>query len=659
VKNLYEENFDTIHYIENALRAQALYKRDKEYIVRDGQVIIVDEHTGRLMPGRRYGNGLHQAIEAKEGVKIQQESRTLATISLQNYFRMYQKLAGMTGTAATEAEEFRKIYKMEVLVVPTNKEVRRRDESDLVYKTAAGKYSALAGEVEEINKMGRPILIGTRSIEHNQIVARLLSKKGIKHEVLNAKNNEKEAFIIAQAGMKGAITVATNIAGRGVDIVLGGAKPEIKDFRLKIGKYDHKKYEAALAKWKKQNQEVVKLGGLAILGAERHESRRIDNQLRGRSGRQGDPGSSRFYVALEDEIMRIFGGEQIAKLMDILKIDESQPIEAQMVNKSIESAQTKVEGFFFDQRQRLVEFDDVMNRQREIIYKRRRRFLELSGKDLIETAQNETVVAEQTLRGEILSYFDRAIKTNIAAAWAQIDETGNFRVVAEALVKFLVRLIPFDEESQNNLRKRLETLGNDEGKIEKELQQIIRQTYQAREEAMGREVTVEVEKQIMLGTIDQLWMDHLDAIEDLRQGIWMRGDKNTVVSEYKKEAFGLFESLIARIEQTVMERVFRVQVKPQVLAQQRLKEQMEMMARARVSAGNEGGALLEQAQREEVKEVSDNSAGALLTAIKKQTDSPARADWGEIKQTVKKVGRNDPCPCGSGLKYKKCHGKAE
>jgi preprotein translocase subunit SecA len=665
VKNLYEENFDTIHYIENALRAQALYKRDKEYIVRDGQVVIVDEHTGRLMPGRRYGNGLHQAIEAKEGVAIQQESRTLATISLQNYFRMYQKLAGMTGTAATEAEEFRKIYKMDVLVVPTHKVVKRRDESDLVYKTAAGKYSALVGEVEKIHQEGRPILIGTRSIDHNQIVAKLLNKKGIKHEVLNAKNNEREAFIIAQAGVKGAITVATNIAGRGVDIVLGGAKPEMKDFRLKIGKYDHKKYEASLTRWKEQNQEVIELGGLAILGAERHESRRIDNQLRGRAGRQGDPGSSRFYVALEDEIMRIFVGDQIAKLMGILKIDESQPIEAQMVNKSIESAQTKVEGFFFDQRQRLVEFDDVMNKQREIIYKRRRRFLELSGKDLVETSQNEVTVAEQTLRGEILGYFDKAIKTNIVAAWSQIDETGNLEVVAEALVKFLVRLIPFDKESQNNLQKRLRTLENDEGKIETELQQIIRRTYQAREETVGKEVMVEMEKQVMLGTIDQLWMDHLDAVEDLRQGIWMRGDKNTVVSEYKKEAFLLFESLIARIEQTVMERVFRVQVNPQVLAQQRMKEQMEMMARAKVSAGGEKmeESLLSQASMTKTggdeEEVSDGSAGALAAAIRKQRERGEELGGEKIGGKVKKVGRNDPCPCGSGLKYKKCHGKVE
>ena len=722
VKNLYEEDFDTIHYIENALRASALYKRDKEYIVRDGQVIIVDEHTGRLMYGRRYSNGLHQAIEAKENVKIQQESRTLATISLQNYFRMYHKLAGMTGTAGTEAEEFRKIYHMEVLIVPTNVPVKREDMTDLVYKTAAAKYSALVKEVEEIHALGRPILIGTRSIDHNQIVSRLLDKKGIKHEVLNAKNNEKEAFIIAKAGEKGAITVATNIAGRGVDIVLGGSKPELKDFRIKQGEYDQEKYKAALEKWSVLNQEVRELGGLAILGTERHESRRIDNQLRGRSGRQGDPGSSRFYVALEDEIMRIFGGEQIAKLMDMLKIPESQPIDSAMVGKSIEQAQTKVEGFFFDQRQRLVEFDDVMNKQREVIYKKRRKFLELSSQDLAATANNEAQEARQTLSQEILGYLDENIATGVAAAFAAEDWEHS----KDQLIKTIIRLIPFDVQSQENIRQQLERWEQNQELLTKELQLLVRKTYEARQQSLGVEISNEIEKHIMLGAIDELWMNHLDAIEDLRQGIWMRGDKNTVLAEYRKEAFALFEKLMADIKQTVVERIFRVRVNPEVLEQQRAKEAERLAKLAQENGveenvdlsskiasppmnGNQGSPLprrdgkndnlspekelaadasplltdsqgkpLPRLQMEKEKPMampkidiaeamkqipqeptpkSDHSASSLAEAIRRQQARKGGAMLKPVNKDIfKGVGRNDPCPCGSGKKFKKCHG---
>ena len=421
VTNLYEESFDTIHHIEAALKAKTIFTRDKDYIVREGEVIIVDEHTGRLMYGRRYSDGLHQAIEAKEGVKIQQESRTLATISIQNYFRLYQKLSGMTGTATTEAAEFKEIYNLEVLAIPTHRPVVREDRADIVYKTTSAKYTAIADEVERIHQEGRPVLIGTKSIEHNQIIANFLKRKKVPHQVLNAKNHEKEAFIIADAGKKGAITVATNIAGRGVDIVLGGSKPEIKDFRKKrlskdrtptettkallqehnlqlppmmnANNYDLAGYAKAVQEWQAAHDEVVALGGLHILGTERHESRRIDNQLRGRAGRQGDPGSSQFFVALEDEIMRIFGGEQIAKIMDFLKIEENQPIEHSMVGKSIESAQVRVETFFFDQRKRLVEFDDVLNKQREIIYHRRRRLLEAStAEDSEKTGLKEQVL---------------------------------------------------------------------------------------------------------------------------------------------------------------------------------------------------------------------------------------------------------------------------
>ncbi len=718
VKNLYEENFDTIHYIENALRAQTLYQRDKEYIVRDNQVIIVDEHTGRLMYGRRYSNGLHQAIEAKENVKIQQESRTLATVSLQNYFRMYEKLAGMTGTAGTEAEEFKKIYKMDVLIVPTNKAVTRDDKSDVVYKTAAAKYSALVKEVEEIHKTGQPILIGTRSIYHNQLISDLMRKKGIEHEVLNAKNNEKEAFIIAEAGKKDAITVATNIAGRGVDIVLGGAKPELKDFRfeeekrkkrsekftdkankdelkeikakakelglppsVKAADYDLKAYEKAVKNWQEKNKEVVKLGGLAILGTERHESRRIDNQLRGRAGRQGDPGSSRFYMALEDEIMRIFGGEQVAKLMDFLKIPESQPIEAAMVSKTIEASQTKVEGFFFDQRQRLVEFDDVMNRQREVIYKRRRRFLELSTVDLADTSKNEAKEAEKTLADEILGYLDKAVQNLVQAAFIgntqdnQDELKDEEEVAAEKkarsgqILQELVKIIPFDGASQQNLRKRIETIGDDQEEIVKELQLLLRKTYQAREQTVGPEIAREIEKSVMLGTMDELWMNHLDAIEDLRQGIWMRGDKSTVLAEYRKEAFSLFEKLMREIEQTVVQRIFRVQINPEIIAQRQaeiLRQQKEMVMQG--TSGN-GGTDLETMKREATAETQEmvetekpakvmNDASSLAAALARRAEKKTTGNGAPASMAkTSKVGRNDPCPCGSGKKYKKCCGK--
>ncbi|NCU31521.1 MAG: preprotein translocase subunit SecA, partial [Candidatus Moranbacteria bacterium] len=678
IKNLYEENFDTIHYVENALRAQTLYQRDKEYIVRDDQVVIVDEHTGRLMYGRRYGNGLHQAIEAKERVKIQQESRTLATVSLQNYFRMYTKLAGMTGTAETEAEEFKKIYKMDVLVVPTNKPIKRIDRSDVVYKTAAAKYSALVKEVEEIHATGQPILIGTRSIYHNQLISDLMRKKGIKHEVLNAKNNEKEASIIAQAGKKGAITVATNIAGRGVDIVLGGAKPELKDYRISFEppKYDQKKYEADAKKWQTQNKEVVAAGGLAILGTERHESRRIDNQLRGRAGRQGDPGSSRFYMSLEDEIMRIFGGDQVAKLMDFLKIPESQPIEAGMVSKTIEASQTKVEGFFFDQRQRLVEFDDVMNKQREVIYQRRRRFLELSTVDLAATTKNEAKEAEKTLADEILSYLDKAIESIVQNAFTSQNSSGQEvedeetataekKAVAEQILAEIVKIIPFDQASQQNLRQRLATLSDEQEKIISELQMLLRKTYQAREQAVGPEISREIEKNVMLGTIDELWMDHLDAIEDLRQGIWMRGDKNTVLAEYRQEAFSLFKKLMKMIEQTVVQRIFRVQINPEIIAQKQaeLEQQKARMTTSGASEQNMDLSVIGNSESKErtealtVKGDAKNLAAALAKQAAKQNNLTEEKVLTAKKQV--KVGRNDPCPCGSGKKYKKCCGKNE
>jgi preprotein translocase subunit SecA len=627
VSNLYEESFDTIHHVEAALKSSTLYHRDKEYIVRDKQVVIVDEHTGRLMFGRRYSDGLHQAIEAKEAVPIQQESRTLATVSIQNYFRLYQKLSGMTGTAVTESEEFNQIYKVDVLSIPTNVPVIREDKLDVVYKTIAAKYSAITKEVERVNKIGRPILIGTRSIDHNQIVASFLKRKKITHQVLNAKNNEKEAFVIADAGKKDAITVATNIAGRGVDIILGGAKPEQKDFKKKS------EFKKAMSLWQKDHDEIVSLGGLHIIGTERHESRRIDNQLRGRSGRQGDPGSSQFFVALDDEIMRVFGGEQIKKIMDFLKIEEDQPIEHAMIGKSIESAQVKVEGFFFDQRKRLVEFDDVMNKHREIIYKRRRRLLELGS--LSEGQHSMLSVPEGVrLKDQILEYIKSEIKIIS-------------HLEPEAAVRSFVKIIPFDDNSQKRLKEQIKKWQTPE-EIEQELLKIAEQTYDSRAQVLGEDTLKELERLVVLSTVDEKWMEHLDEMDSLREGIWLRGDKSTVLSEYKKEAFSMFDTLVGSMESTITQRIFRV----------------HPVERPITSRMPDNISLKKDSIHESItKEVADatppsanratstkGSAGDLASVLG-QAKGGAKPQPGSSKV---KIGRNDLCPCGSGLKYKKC-----
>ncbi|MBW7956137.1 preprotein translocase subunit SecA [Patescibacteria group bacterium] len=658
VNNLYEESFDVIHHVEAALKAKTLYHRDKEYIVRENEVIIVDEHTGRLMYGRRYSDGLHQAIEAKENVPIQQESRTLATISLQNYFRMYVKLSGMSGTAVTEAEEFRKIYEMDVLPIPTNVAQVRVDKPDVVYKTAAAKYSAIVREVEEIHQTKRPILIGTRSIEHNEIISRFLKRKGIPHQVLNAKNNEKEAFIIADAGKEGSITVATNIAGRGVDIVLGGAKPELKEFRKeKKGQYDRKGYDKAVAAWQKAHDQVVALGGLHIIGSERHESRRIDNQLRGRAGRQGDPGSTQFFVALEDEIMRLFGGAQIAKLMDFLKMEEDQAIEHGMIGNAIQSAQVKVEGFFFDQRKRLVEFDDVMNKQREVIYKRRRRVLEV-GQAAVEAAQQAPTKKkkadddiELTLKPEVLNYIDREVEATVAARAADSFDD----VEIDAITKEFTKIIPFDDNSQLELKKTLsETVTKNPQQasnlIIERLVEIAHQTYQTREEVVSTPAMRQIEQFVILTTIDEKWMDHLDEMDNLRDGIWLRGDKTTVLSEYKKESFSMFEKLIGSIEATIANRVFRVHVHNQnpltPAPAQMIAQKAEALAAPLADVVEETQKVEKKAAPSKTKgSVSDLAAAmAGAKAVKKPTPGVAQS----------KIGRNDPCPCGSGLKFKKC-----
>ncbi|MDH5533276.1 MAG: preprotein translocase subunit SecA [Candidatus Pacebacteria bacterium] len=659
VKNLYEESFDTIHLVESALKAKTLYLRDKEYIVKENQVVIVDDHTGRLMFGRRYSDGLHQSIEAKEGVPIQQESRTLATISIQNYFRMYHKLSGMTGTAATEAEEFKSIYDTEVLIIPTNKPVIREDMADVVYKTTSAKYSAIAHEVERINKTGRPILIGTKSIEHNQIISNFLKRKKVTHQLLNAKNNEKEAFVISDAGKKGAITVATNIAGRGVDIVLGGAKPEIKDFKKKQagGKVDKdlveslnlppaidpasyklKEYAKALKEWKEAHDEVIELGGLHIIGTERHESRRIDNQLRGRSGRQGDAGASQFFLSLEDEIMRIFGGEQISKVMDFLKIEENQPIEHGMIGKAIESAQVKVEGFFFDQRKRLVDFDDVMNKHREIIYKRRRRLLEIGSEETISEEYKDDNLKEQ-----IVGYLHDEVDSMVSVRAPQSFTEDEY----EAIVKEFTKIIPFDQASQRELTKNI-SKHTDAKEIISDLTDIIDQTYEAREKTLGEDVIKQIENYVVLSTVDEKWMEHLENMDALKEGIWLRGDKNTVLSEYKKESFNMFEGLITTIESTIANRIFRIQPSRNQPIRVQPKQGIEKK---------------EDIHESLTKEVQDATVPSPASTNTKGSTSDLAAALGKAKAKKKatpgqkriKIKRNDPCYCGSGKKYKKCH----
>ncbi len=578
--NIYETSFETVHHIEAALKARALFHREKEYIVKDGQVVIVDEFTGRLLHGRRFSEGIHQAIEAKEGVPIQQESKTLATVSLQNYFRMYEKLAGMTGTAATEAEEFKKIYNLDVLVMPTHRSMVRIDHSDMVYKTTRAKYTAVVADIIEHHKRGQPVLVGTTSIDKNEIISEALKRKGIPHEVLNAKNHLREALIISEAGKKGAVTVATNMAGRGVDIILGGPKKEKWEYT------SEKEWEKDLERWKKSHEEVLSVGGLYVIGTERHESRRIDNQLRGRSGRQGDPGASRFYVSLEDDIMRLFGGDQVARLMDVFKLPEDVPLEHPMVSKALEQAQMKVEGFHFDNRKHLVDYDDVLNKHREIVYRRRRKILE-----------------GESQKEAILKKIDNEISAFVTAYSADAGGIDRHKMVME-----FVSIIPFDPASQDQLLKQLEQLHTAE-EFADFLTKIASDVYTQREKQMSEEVMRQVERWVSLQVIDNLWMAHLDAIDDLREGIGLRGyGQRDPLVEYKNEAFSMFERLLGGIDSEIAHRIFKVQVQ---------------------LAPNQQSAKPIERKPEPVKPL----------------ESPVS----------KKIGRNDPCWCGSGKKWKKCH----
>ncbi|MBI2613994.1 MAG: preprotein translocase subunit SecA [Candidatus Levybacteria bacterium] len=586
ISNIYEKDFNTVYHLEAALKARTLFHREKDYIVKDNQVILVDEFTGRLMMGRRLSEGLHQAIEAREQVPIQRESKTMATVSLQNYFRMYGKLAGMTGTAVTEAREFHKIYNLSVVVIPTNKQMIRKDRQDLVYKSGRAKLSAVAAEIERVHKTGQPILVGTTSIDKNELISELLKRRGIKHEILNAKNHEQEAGIISRAGEKGAVTVATNMAGRGVDIILGG-DPTEKDSK----------------KWEKEHNEVVSLGGLYVIGTERHESRRIDNQLRGRSGRQGDPGASRFFVGLDDEIMRLFGGETISNVMTRFNMPEDVPLQHMIVSKAIESAQTKVEGFNFDIRKHLVDYDDVLNKQREIIYKRRR--------VVLENKESQDL--------EIIEKIGASTANIVNANIAQISGSG--KSTDEKIVDDFTTIIPFDENSKKQLVKQLETASNIEQKIIF-LTNITNDVYGQRKKQLGEKVMNQIERYVTLSVIDTLWMDHLDAVENLRGGIGLRGyGQRDPLVEYKNEAYVMFEQLIQGIDDEIVHRIYKIQVQAPVLHQHaHVKEQ---------AAGESVGIS--------------------------ETSTPLRQGSAGQASNKKKLGRNDPCHCGSGKKYKRCH----
>jgi preprotein translocase subunit SecA len=608
VDNLYDPaNMDLVHHVVKALQAHALYKLDVDYVVKDGEVIIVDEFTGRLMPGRRWSDGLHQAVEAKEGVKIANENQTLASVTFQNYFRMYKKLAGMTGTADTEASEFAKIYNLDVNVVPTNRKMIRLDFADVVYRTEKEKFAAIVEEIKECHRTGQPVLVGTISIEKSEKLSGLLNRNGVKHNVLNAKQHEREAEIVAQAGRKSAVTIATNMAGRGTDILLGGNP----DFLFKQVLYREEGlpeerrlevYEQIKAECEKDKQEVITAGGLHILGTERHESRRIDNQLRGRAGRQGDPGSSRFYLSLEDDLMRIFASERVSQLMLKLGMEEGVPIEHGMVTRAIANAQKKVEAHNFEIRKQLLEYDDVMNKQREVIYQHRHAVL--AGENL-----------KEDLRDMMAGMIDSAMAIYCPAE--QYPEEWDMK----GLVEMMQGQFGLDiTQGRNDDGASLRDLGREA--LVDDLKKLVHEGYERKEEELGFELMRFLEKTFMLQVVDHHWKDHLLGMDHLRDGIGLRGygQKDPLI-EYKKEGYDLFAGMMERIKSDALERLFRVQ-----------------------AVQKEGG----------------TQATPPLISRPQPKLTLNRGEEPATSQTVQraedKVGRNDPCPCGSGKKYKKCHG---
>ncbi|MFA6587757.1 MAG: preprotein translocase subunit SecA [Patescibacteria group bacterium] len=611
VGNIYEAGgVEIVHHIEQALKAHALFKRDRDYVVKENEVIIVDEFTGRMMHGRRYSEGLHQAIEAKEHVEIKQESQTLATITFQNYFRMYKKLSGMTGTASTEAEEFSKIYNLEVVTIPTNKSMIRNDVADSVYKTEMGKYEAIARDVKVRHDLGQPILIGTISIAKNEMLSQLLDREGIPHNLLNAKNHEKEAGVISQAGRLGGVTVATNMAGRGVDIILGG-NPYVAE----------------------EAEKVKKLGGLHVIGTERHESRRIDNQLRGRAGRQGDPGSSQFFLSLEDDLMRIFGGDRVKGLMERLGVPEDMPIENKMISRSIEGAQKKVEGHNFDIRKHLVEYDDVINKHREVIYSRRRATL---------NSLNNPEGRKQTILESLKDEINQLVSTHTAS---DKEDQWNLDEIYESVDSIFS--IPFQSrlklESFRQEANVVTSTAATRNAITEHLQKLLEEAYIRLEKDVcesptgrqakdtGQNLMRLVERAVELRVIDTLWIEHLDLMDHLRQGIGLRGyGQRDPLVEYKKEAYLLFSQLLNSIRSQLVHTIFKAHVSQNIVEQnQSQPKNLTLSAPA--------------------KEAIDNSStSTAMPEVSQSSTNPFAS---------KKIGRNDPCPCQSGKKYKRCHGQ--
>ncbi len=671
--NLYQpENWSTLHHVQQGLKAHVLFQRDKDYLVQNGQVIIVDEFTGRVMPGRRWSDGLHQAIEAKENVKIERENQTLATITFQNYFRLYKKLSGMTGTAETEAAEFEKTYKLDVMVIPTNRLMVRKEFQDVVYRTEEEKFRNAAKEIKNLNEKGQPVLVGTISVEKSEKLSSLLKKMGVKHEVLNAKNHEREAFIIAQAGRKNAVTVSTNMAGRGTDILLGG-NPEFltKEFLKKenkdpdlyqtspAGSPERTEWDQIFTRFKNEtaseHDEVVASGGLHVLGTERHESRRIDNQLRGRAGRQGDPGSSRFYLSLQDDLMRIFGGERMQNLMLRLGMEEDVPIESRLITKRIAAAQEAVEAQHFASRKHLLEYDDVMNKQRQAVYGMRRGLLE--GAD-----QSERV--KEIIGGIVASFIDTRCPEKTHAA--EFDLSG---LQSDVLSQFGVKI---ELEELNGMLR---------NEIEDHINGLLERRFKEKEELIGPQHMQEAERIIMLNVIDTQWKDHLLSMDHLKEGIGLRGygQKDPLI-EYKKESFTLFQDMMDRIEDETIRYLFFLQVSQGPMPVQEDQGPPDGLPGVRVPRPKPILPFAEEDEYEEDEEDQEalvaaeaEQRRAAQTVVEDFTRNIHRKKDKEIaelqfvggsgtatekKQAVsdKKAGRNDPCPCGSGKKYKKCHG---
>ena len=662
VGNLYDpDQIEMLHHVEQALRAHHLYRNEVDYVVKQGEVVIVDEFTGRIMPGRRWSDGLHQAIEAKEGVKIENENQTLATISFQNYFRMYSKLAGMTGTADTEAAEFADIYKLDVVVVPTNRRNIRKDSEDLVYKTEREKFNALCGEIEELHGRGQPILVGTVSVAKSEVVSSLLKKRGVPHNVLNAKHHQREAEIVAQAGRKGAVTISTNMAGRGTDIVLGGNPEMMAKHELgpepdePMDGEEEEAFRSRQAEWARrllslteqlkvqtatEHDEVTGLGGLHILGTERHESRRIDNQLRGRGGRQGDPGSSIFYLSLEDDLMRIFGSDRISRMMETLGMKEGEQIEHRWLSKAIENAQKKVEAHNFDIRKNLLEYDDVMNQQRKSVYRLRRMVLGFGAGVPVVEFDEDPKTRKKTRREKVWTYADEREHVLDLVEDLVIDMVANTCPENASPAKWDLEALSALVRDQFGIAMQFgEVMGRaaeSRAGLEEQVYNVVEKAYRGKEEELGKDgdgvpVLRRWEQYIYLQSIDQLWKDHLLAMDHLRQGIGLRGyGQKDPKQEYKKEGYEMFVQMTWRVKSAVIGNILRLQVVRQETAEEIEAKRLALARRQRVveSHGSEG-------------------------------DGAAKPKQETVVRAQPKVGRNDPCPCGSGKKYKKCHGATE